>query len=72
MWIVIKSSQKKLLKKIPHEENKDFAAILHKGDVIKLGRVSFRITDVQFKGASIISKVKSSESTALYCWHCIV
>jgi len=66
MWIVVKSSQKKSLKKIPHEENKDFVAILNKGDVIKLGRVSFRITDLQFKGSSVIPKEKSSESIATY------
>lgn len=51
-WIVVKSVKTKSLKRVPHGENTDFEAVLCRGDIIKLGRVCFRVTDLQFNGTS--------------------
>lgn len=47
LWRLIKTSQKKSIKRIPHDESNDYIAVLHKGDIIKLGRVSFLIKDLK-------------------------
>eukprot|EP00826_Nyctotherus_ovalis_P060092 TRINITY_DN8406_c0_g1_i7.p1 TRINITY_DN8406_c0_g1~~TRINITY_DN8406_c0_g1_i7.p1 ORF type:complete len:170 (+),score=16.35 TRINITY_DN8406_c0_g1_i7:180-689(+) len=52
VWIVVKSMQAKSSKRISHGENTDFEAVLCRGDTIKLGRICFRVTDLQFNGAS--------------------
>eukprot|EP00826_Nyctotherus_ovalis_P014801 TRINITY_DN14153_c0_g1_i12.p1 TRINITY_DN14153_c0_g1~~TRINITY_DN14153_c0_g1_i12.p1 ORF type:complete len:172 (+),score=39.62 TRINITY_DN14153_c0_g1_i12:100-615(+) len=49
LWLVVKSQQIHLLKRITHDLNNGTEVLLKKGDVIKLGRTILRVSDLRFK-----------------------
>jgi len=56
LWLIVKSQQIHLLKRITHDLNNGTEVLLKKGDIIKLGRAMLRVSDLNFGEASSLVK----------------
>ncbi len=52
LWLIVKGQQTQSLKRIPHDQPNAQEVTLRKGDVIKLGRIAFRVRDLHIEGAA--------------------
>ena len=52
LWLIVKCQQNQPIKRIPHEVNNVQEILLRRGDVLKLGRVAFRVRDFRIEGVS--------------------
>jgi hypothetical protein len=51
LWLIVRAQPTMSLKRIPHDpSNNNQEIYLHRGDVIKLGRIAFRVKDYRVEG----------------------
>jgi hypothetical protein len=48
LWLIVKSQQLHLLKRITHDLNNGTEVLLKRGDIIKLGRAILKVSELNF------------------------